>query len=194
MPLTAGPSSSPVIRQLIEPGRLRSRQQPRYGGDEAGDRALHVDRAAAVDVAIDDLGGERLGTPGRNVARRHDVGVAGERDVGAGAAEAGVEVGDRRGARRLEGQAVAAKAEARERALDDVERPGVLGRDARAADQGLGERDRVGQLDHARSSSLIEVLARVLASTCLTITAQASAGPGRPASSPPGRVPGTTTE
>src|SRR5271165_2921760 len=64
--------------------------------------------------------------------------------------------------------------------------------DGVAAQQVLGESDRV---DHARSSSLIEVLERVCASTRFTITAQARFGPGVPSGSGrPGSVPGTTTE
>lgn len=60
--------------------------------------------------------------------------------------------------------------------------------DGVAAQQVLSQGDGV---DHARSSSLIEVLERVCASTRFTITAQARLGD---AGVLPGRVPGTTTE
>ena len=63
-----------------------------------------------------------------------------------------------------------------------------------AADHRLGDRDRIGG-HQSRSSSLIAVLARVCASTRLTITAQYSEGPGEPSGSGlPGSEPGTTTD
>ena len=52
-----------------------------------------------------------------------------------------------------------------------------------------------GTVPQSRSSSLIEVLARVCASTIFTMTAQYSDGPGEPSGSGlPGIEPGTTTE
>src|SRR5437764_1121796 len=99
--------------------------------------------------------------------------------------KSGIEVGDRGdlfaiGPGFLEDQAVALEAEPFETPRDDVERPFVLRRDARPADQLGGEIDRVDRpvatgregLAHSRSNSLIAVLARVCASTCLTMTAQ----------------------
>src|SRR5262249_39652038 len=50
------------------------------GGERAGDRPLHVDRAAAVERAVGDLAGERRVGPFRLLARRHHVGVTGERE------------------------------------------------------------------------------------------------------------------
>ena len=44
VPKVAGPSSSPVMRKQSVP---RSLLDPRHGGDEGGDRALHVVGAAA---------------------------------------------------------------------------------------------------------------------------------------------------
>ena len=49
------------------------------GGDEGGDAALHVDRAAAVEQAAANLGRERVARPA--VARRHDVEMAGEGEM-----------------------------------------------------------------------------------------------------------------
>src|SRR5690348_12812075 len=65
----------------------------------------------------------------------------------------------------------------------------------RTADQRLGEGQRVSEVAQSRSNSLIEVLARVRSSTRLTITQQASEGPGEPSGSGlPGNAPGITTE
>ena len=72
-----------------------------------------------------------------------------------------------------EHQAVAGETEVFEMSGDDRERALVLGGDARPADQLGGECGRVdGGISHSRSNSLIAVLARVCASTVLTITAQ----------------------
>ena len=49
---------------------------------QAGDAALHVDGAAPVELAVLDVAGERVVAPARGVARRHDVGMAGEHEVG----------------------------------------------------------------------------------------------------------------
>ena len=95
------PSSSPVIRNEIEPLRLAA-----VGGemierrrDLAGDRALHVDGAAAVQHAVGDVGRERRMRPRLGIAGRHHVGVAGEHQMRRAGADAGVEVLDIGGAR-----------------------------------------------------------------------------------------------
>src|SRR5581483_11358417 len=51
------------------------------GGEEGGDAALHVDRAAAVKEAIGDVARERTVRPALLVARRHYVGMPGEGEV-----------------------------------------------------------------------------------------------------------------
>ena len=62
MPLIAGPSSSPVIRRLIEPAKSGlSRDEARAPPRQAGDAALHVDGAAAIQLAVRDHAGERIG-------------------------------------------------------------------------------------------------------------------------------------
>ena len=109
--------------------------------------------------------------------------MAGEAKVGPALAPPRVEVVDRCGSRFLEGQAVAGEAERLERALQHVEGAAVRRCDALAADQRAGKRQRMRERFNARlvlpalftqlrRSSLIEVLARVPASTRLTITAQ----------------------
>ena len=146
-------------------------QEARDRRDEGRDGALHVGGAAAIDMAVGDRGAERLDGPAPGVADRHDVGVAGEAEIGRRVAEARIEVVDALGAV-AERQAVTGEAERPECGLQHVERALVPRRHARAADQRAGQVDRVDRGAHSRSSSLIEVLARVLASTRLTMTAQ----------------------
>ena len=52
------------------------------GGDRGGDAALHVAGAAAPELAVGDFARERVEPPDRFIARRHDVGVAGEGEIG----------------------------------------------------------------------------------------------------------------
>ena len=52
------------------------------GGHSGGDAAFHVARAAAPELAVGDLGRERIEPPAFNIAGRHDVGVAGEGEIG----------------------------------------------------------------------------------------------------------------
>jgi hypothetical protein len=104
VPLTAMPSSSPVIRNEIDPFGAAAAQMSEAAA-RAGDRALHVDRAAAVERAPHDLaanGGcvqvlRRRAAPRRYGRRSTDA---------ARRADAGVEVLDRRGAGLGEGDAV----------------------------------------------------------------------------------------
>ena len=77
-----------------------------HRGDAAGDAALHVDGAAAVEIAVLDVAGERAVGPGALVARRHHVGMAGESDVRRAGADAGIEVVDIGGAGFAEGDAM----------------------------------------------------------------------------------------
>ena len=106
-------------------------------------RALHVDRAAAIERVADDLAGERRMRPFRFVARRHHVGVAGEDEVRARGADAGVEILDRRGAGLLEGDAVDGEAGAPQRRLDQAERTAFRRRDRAAAQEVAGKQHRV---------------------------------------------------
>ena len=63
-----------------------------HGGERAGDAAFHVDRAASVELAVRDLAGKRRMRPGRFVAGRHHVGMAGEGQMRRCRADAGVEI------------------------------------------------------------------------------------------------------
>src|SRR5436190_473929 len=109
--------------------------------------------------------------------------MAGKAQIRPAITPARVEVGDRLVTFLGEGQRMAGESEPFEPPGDDVERTLILRRHARPADQLGGERDRIDSpivmaahgrraLAHSRSNSLIEVLARVCASTCLTMTAQ----------------------
>ncbi len=179
VPLTAGPSSSPVMSRLIEPRRqfALAREEAARRGDEGCHGALHVGRASAVELAMGDSRAEGILAPSVARARRHHVGMAGEAEIGTALAEARIEIVHLRRVGRLEGQTMANEAQPLELALEQGQRAALVGRDARAADEGARELDDVDEAvgearAHARSSSLIEVLARVRSSTRLTMTQQ----------------------
>ena len=148
-----------------------------HGSDEGGDPTLHVRGASAIERAVDHLGAEGIDGPGLAPADRHDVGVASEAEVPAGPAEPRVEIEHRLRAGLGELELGAGETQALEHGSQHVDRTGILGRDARAADELRRERHGIDRLGfalggHSRRSSLIAVLARVCASTRLTITAQ----------------------
>jgi len=64
------------------------------------------------------------------------------------------------------------KAEGRQALGEQGLAAGIVWRDGGPGDQRLGKGERLAVHDQGRSSSLIPTLARVLASTCLMITAQ----------------------
>ena len=141
--------------------------------DEGGDRSLHVDCAAAAQRTITQAGREGIEGPGFGRPGRHHIGMAGETQIGAAVAAAGIEVMDI-----AKDQAVTVEPQLLQCGGNEVERALVLRGDARAADQRGGERRGIdnrrveSRLAHSRNSSLIEVRARVPASTFLTMTAQ----------------------
>ena len=114
--------------------------------DLARDRALHVDRAAAVEHVARDLARERRMRPLRLIARRHHVGVAGQHQMRRRGADARVEILDRVGAGLLEGDAMHREARALEHRLDDGERAALRRRHRGAADQIACEGDRIGHV------------------------------------------------
>jgi hypothetical protein len=75
-------------------GHLASLDRLSRGRGEGGDGGLHVDGAAADQEAVHDLSVEGACAPGRRVARRHHIGVAGEAKVRAFGSVAGVKVLD----------------------------------------------------------------------------------------------------
>ena len=147
-------------------------EEPRRRGDEAGDGAFHVRRAAPVKPVRGHLGGEGIVGPRGPVAGRHHVRMPGEAEIGGAVADAGIEVVHVRRPRLGKGQPVAGEPEAVKRVLQHVERPGVLGRDAGTADERAAQVKRVDDVGQSLSRSLIEVLERVFSSTLLTMTAQ----------------------
>ena len=52
--------------------------KPLAGGDEARDGALHIRRAAPVQIIAVNRGGERGMSPERFIAGRHHIGMPGE--------------------------------------------------------------------------------------------------------------------
>ena len=176
MPLTAMPSSSPVIRNEIEPlGRAARRgEMVERGGELAGDRALHVDGAAAEQHAAIDVAGERTVRPPRLVAGRHHVGVAGEHEVRPAGADAGIEVLDVVGASFGKGHALDGEAGTFQPIGEIAERTTFRRRHRRTAQEIAGEGDGIGGHlgGQSRSSSLMLVFDRVFSSTRLTMTAQ----------------------
>ncbi len=98
--------------------------------------------------------------------------MAGEAEIGRGGAVARIEVVHVRRIGVGEGEAVADEAEPFQHLLQVAERAAFRRGHARAADQVARQFDRVDQIGQSRKSSLIEVLARVPASTRLMITAQ----------------------
>ena len=62
--------------------------------DAAGDAALHVDRAAAIEETVLDLAGERAVRPRRLVAGRYHIGMSGKGDVRRLGADPRVEIVD----------------------------------------------------------------------------------------------------
>jgi len=131
VPLTEMSSSSPVIRNEIEP-------LPSCRRDAAGDAALHVDGAAAVEKTVLDVAREGAVGPGALVAGRHHVGMSGEGDVGGSVAEAGVEIVDIGGAGLAEGDAVYGKTGRLQHVFEHAERAGVSRGYRGAAEEILG--------------------------------------------------------
>ena len=115
------------------------------GRDEAGDAALHVDRAAAVNLVVRDLAAKGRMLPGRLVARRHDVGMTGEHQIGLFAADARIEVFDRRRAGLGKRHAMHRKAGFRQHILQIGERAAFLRRHRAAADKIARNGDGIGR-------------------------------------------------
>ena len=99
VPLTAGPSSSPVISRLIEPAGRSLGQEAARRRDEGGDAALHVGGAPAVELAVLDLARERVDPPGRRSPGGTTSTWPAKRDAAA-LAQPGVEIVDRVAVRR----------------------------------------------------------------------------------------------
>ena len=117
-----------------------------HRGDAAGDAALHVDRAAAIEKTVLDLAGERAERPCGFVTGRHHVGMSGKGDVRRFSPDAGVEVVDIGCAGLGEGHAVAGEAGCGERLFKHPQGTGV-GRGYRgAADEIAGNGESIGHV------------------------------------------------
>ncbi len=141
VPLIATLSSSPVIRNEIEPfgwPPLRGEMIER-GGHRAGDAALHVHGAASEQETVLGLAGERRLRPRRLVARRHHIGVAGEDDMRRAGSDARIEVVDVGGARFAEGDAMGGKARCFQHGIDHPQRAGIGRRHRGATNQVTGQ-------------------------------------------------------
>ena len=111
------------------------REMVEHGGDAGRDAAFHVDGAAAVERAVDDLAGEGRMRPRRFVAGRHDVGVAGEHQMRRAVADAGVEILHVRRADVRKGHAMHGEAGGAERLLQHGERAAFRRRHRRTAQE-----------------------------------------------------------
>ena len=112
--------------------------------DLAGDRALHVHRAAAVQHAAGDVARERRMRPRLGIAGRHHVGVAGEHQMRRARADAGVEVLDVGGAGLGERHPVHGEARALQQRFEKRQRAAFRRRHRRAANQIAGDGDGIG--------------------------------------------------
>ena len=183
--------------QRQRPAVIRRAGDESLGGrDHRGHRHLHVGGAAAEQVAVALGGRERIARPPLDRARRHDVDVPGQADERRGRATARPEVADRRrdpSARTRTPRPPAARRAApgsRRRRASASGRRSAASRGRASAGGRPARRRCEPRSGQARSSSLIDVLARVASSTRFTMTAQAS----EYLPSADGRLPGTTTE
>ncbi len=159
------------------------------GDDHGGNRGFHVGRTPSVKAAVPYGRCERIGRPFFNGAGRHDVGVAGEDEQGPPGTVPCPEVGYFAGTDRF-----AFEAGGGQQGPDDLLALPVVRCDGGLRDQVASQTEsRVhdgASFQLSRKRSLMAVLARVCASTRLTMTAQYMLY--FPLES--GRLPGTTTE
>ena len=126
------------------------------GGNEARNRTLHVDRAAAMQQRAAHFGGEGIAGPA--LARRYDVEMAGKGDVAAGAIVAQRDqIFDRAVCAFAGDEAVDRKAQRFQRGLQRIEHRAGGGGDGGASDQLLGEGDGIG---HVRGSAHAPAIAK----------------------------------
>ena len=123
------------------------REMIEHGGECAGDAALHVDRAAAVELAVRHFAGKRRMCPGLFVARRYHVGMAGEHEMRRGIADAGIEILHVVRAGLAERHAVHREAGRLQGAFEELERAAFRRRDGTAAQQIAGNGDGIGRHD-----------------------------------------------
>ena len=149
-------------------------------------RAFHVRGATAVEKAVALGRREGIARPLFYRAGWHDVNVTGQADNRARRPMTCPQVADRSAI-----ESLAREAGRRQARRHQTQAAAVRRRDRSARDELPGELQRVGlDVGHARSSSLMDVLARVCASTRFTMTAHER----EYLPSDEGRLPGTTTD
>ncbi len=112
-------------------------QELRCRGEERGDAALHVDRPAAVEVAVGDLSAKGRMAPALGIAGRHDVGVAGKDQMRRPRADRGKQILDVGGARVRKHQSLRLKPGRSENIGEQVQRAALGRRHRGAGDEGL---------------------------------------------------------
>ncbi len=138
------PSSSPVIRNEIEPLRLAATgfEMIEHGGDRAGDAALHVDGAAAIEQTVGGVAVERRLRPRASSPAGTTSVWPAKVEVRCAGADARVEILDVGGARFAERDAMRGEAPG----FQHIARAGQgrrlrAGVTERAADEVAGEGD-----------------------------------------------------
>ena len=152
---------------------------------EGSDRAFHVGRPTAVQPAVAFGGYERVAIPLFARTRRHHIRVTGKHGQRRGAAAPGPQIGDAALCDGFAREADALQPGGKRRLAIFIRRG-----DRRTGDQVLDQIQYGRRAHYALSRSLMLVLARVCASTRLTMTAQARLCEP----SADGSEPGTTTE
>ena len=148
-------------------------EKARRGRGEAGDRALHVGRAAAVEPAVADRAGEGIDRPGLRLPGGTTSVWPAKQKLRPLVPSLRIEIEHRIAAGLGELDGVTGEAQAFERRRKHAMAPSSLGVTLGARISRGGELRRVERGAHqSRNSSLIEVLARVFSSTRLTMTAQ----------------------
>ena len=127
LPLTAGPSSSPVMRKLIEPANGALAMKRKAAATAAATPPFMSQAPRPKSWTVGDLGCERIEPPALDIAGRDDVGMAGESEIWPAGPEPGAEVQDRRRPGRLEGDELGCESSPGQEIAQIGQRPAVLG-------------------------------------------------------------------
>ncbi len=155
-PLALGERPIEQLRRAVDRGSLlvagdqeadRPRQRPpadeaERRGEACGKAALHVAGAASPELTVGDFRGERIEPPARKVAGRHDVGVAGEDEVGRSCPDAGVKIENVRRSRRRERDEFGLKSSLAQEIAQRRQRAMIVRRDRRKSNQRARDLER----------------------------------------------------